>query len=143
MRRTLFALTAALVAAAGVTHAVDVGPFNFAKDRSGNTGNVVSMSPYTNEALTGPAASTSATCPSDATKVLFMPAVTGGNFRLKANGSGTPNTAGTAAVTNGTGWMHNYGDWLDINVKVSNTLISSYAVWTSVSDTVPYTCGGK
>lgn len=133
----LFVLVATIFMVATSSFAVDPGKFTYQADRSGRSGTHLHMSQYTNQAVTGPSASVSATCPDVATKVIFQPAETAGNYRLKANGSGVP---GSTAVTDGTGWMKNWSAPLDINVSVSGTTISSYAVWTSVSDTVPYTC---
>lgn len=134
------ALLASMAFSAVVFAAPPIGPVYFTQDRFGNTGDTTSSSPYVNQAVTGPTTSVSATCPSDATKILFTPATTQGNFSVKANGTGTP---GSSSVTDGNGWANNLADWLDINTKVSGTTISYWAVWTPVSDTVPYICGGK
>lgn len=129
------ALAASLLAA--VASAQEVGPFGYKVDRQGRSDWVMNATLYTNEAVAGPSAAVSATCPSNARYIKFDPG-TAGDFRTKANGSGTP---GAVAVTNGTGWRNNVAELQPINSKVSGTTVASYAVWSAIpSNTVPYAC---
>ena len=136
---TLFTAAIALAVAASA-YAGDVAPFYYAKDRVGKQDWVMGATLYVNEVVAGPLASVSATCPNEAKYIKFDPGVVG-DFRTKANGSGTP---GTSAVTDGTGWRNNVAELQPINDLVSDTTVTSYAVYSAVaSNTVPYACYGK
>lgn len=130
---------AALVVAPTLAMAADMGIFGYESDRSGRNDFVMFSTLYTNEAVAGPTA-VSATCPAAARLIKFDPGVSG-DFRIKANGSGTP---GSTAVADGTGWRNNVAELLPINSSIGATLISSYAVYSTVaSNTVPYACYAK
>lgn len=115
----------------------DVGKLYFFTDPGDRSNYILTATLFTNEAVAGPSGSVSATCPSNAKMIHFDPGVSG-DFRIKANGSGTP-TGGT--VSDGTGWRNNVAEYLPINDRVSGTTINSWAVYSSTpSNTVPYTC---
>lgn len=138
--RNLGLLVAAGVMLAAAAVAGPVGPYVYSVDRNGKTDWVLGTTLFVNELDTGPTASKQATCPAGATRIKFEPGVTG-DFRTKANGSGVP---ATPPVTDGSGWDNNPAELLMINVPVSGTAITAYAVWSATpSNTVPYKCYGN